>query len=347
MNITEFMSFDLAWFATLPGILITGGVVVLLIALIFFIASNKKEKNKSAEVVPVENNDITSDINNNFGMDAAAVGMVASQTVPMNNDLELNNGMANVNEAVPAEVPSFDNSTVVPNVVDFTSSVQSTNEVVEGVSNNVVTVPSVEINEPAAPVVPEVAPVEAPASVEIPAVEIPSVEPVVQEAPVEPVAPVVPEVAPAVEPAAPEKPVIYGGVDPANTVSASAPVQPVIYGGANPLENTTTIPRVTNHEAYGASVPSVEPVAQEAPVEPVAPVVPEATPVVEPAIVETPVVEETNTVPSAPEISIEPAVPVVPEVAPVSMPMTGEEMFGSVEPSTSNGSSSEIETLEF
>ena len=39
MNITEFMSFDLEWFTTLPGLLITGGVIVLLIALIIFIIS--------------------------------------------------------------------------------------------------------------------------------------------------------------------------------------------------------------------------------------------------------------------------------------------------------------------
>ena len=51
MNITEFMSFDLEWFTTVPGILITGGVVVLLIALILFIASNKNDKNKQQELL--------------------------------------------------------------------------------------------------------------------------------------------------------------------------------------------------------------------------------------------------------------------------------------------------------
>jgi len=346
MNITEFMSFDLAWFATLPGILITGGVVVLLIALVFFITSNKKEKNKNAEVVPVENNVATPEVDNSFGMDAAAIGMVASQTVPMDN----------ANEVAPAEVPSFDNNTVVPNVVDFTSPTQPANDTVVDatVNNDVVNVPSVEINEPVAPAVPEVAPVVpevAPVSVEIPAVEVPSVEPVVTETPVEPVAPVVPEVAPTV----PEKPVIYGGVDPANTVAATTPVQPVIYGGANPLENTTTIPRVTNHEAYGISA---EPVVAEIPVEPTTPVVSEVTPVVpEVAPVEVPIVEpvvtETPVEPVAPvvaEMPVEPTIPVVPEVTPVVpevtpavMPMTGEEMFDSVESNSSN----EIETLEF
>ena len=42
MKVLEFMSFDPAWFLTVPGLLITGGVVLLLIALIVFIATSKK-----------------------------------------------------------------------------------------------------------------------------------------------------------------------------------------------------------------------------------------------------------------------------------------------------------------
>ena len=66
------------------------------------------------------------------------------------------------------------------------------------------------------------------------------------------------------------KPVIYGGVDPANTFAVpKAEEKPVVYGGANPLENTATLP-VVNHEAYGATTnnavtPAIEPQAQVVP----------------------------------------------------------------------------------
>lgn len=89
MNITEFMDFDFAWFTTLPGILITGGVVVLLVALIIFIASNKKDKkNKTPEVAAVDNN-----------MNVANDGM--NMGMPLN---DLNNGidMNMQNSAVPS-----------------------------------------------------------------------------------------------------------------------------------------------------------------------------------------------------------------------------------------------------
>ena len=36
--------FDLSWFTTIPGLLITGGIVLLIIALIIFIVTGRKNK---------------------------------------------------------------------------------------------------------------------------------------------------------------------------------------------------------------------------------------------------------------------------------------------------------------
>ena len=50
------MSFDLSWFTSAGGLLITGGVILLTIALIILIVTGKKpKKNKNTSVVPAEN----------------------------------------------------------------------------------------------------------------------------------------------------------------------------------------------------------------------------------------------------------------------------------------------------
>lgn len=43
------MNFDLSWFKTVPGLLITCGVVLLIIALIIFIVTSKNNKNAKKE----------------------------------------------------------------------------------------------------------------------------------------------------------------------------------------------------------------------------------------------------------------------------------------------------------
>ena len=52
-------NFDLSFFTSIPGLLITGGVLLLLIALIIFIAtgrkSGKKDKNEASDVEEVVN----------------------------------------------------------------------------------------------------------------------------------------------------------------------------------------------------------------------------------------------------------------------------------------------------
>ena len=44
------MNFDLSWFKTVPGLLITCGVVLLIIALIIFIVTSKNNKNVNSVV---------------------------------------------------------------------------------------------------------------------------------------------------------------------------------------------------------------------------------------------------------------------------------------------------------
>ena len=50
------MSFDLSWFTSAGGLLITGGVILLTIALVILIVTGKKpKKDKNAGAVPAEN----------------------------------------------------------------------------------------------------------------------------------------------------------------------------------------------------------------------------------------------------------------------------------------------------
>ena len=348
MNITEFMSFDLEWFTTLPGLLITGGVVVLLIALIIFIASNKKAKKDDTEYVPPVENGMNSSFDNNMdmGVAMAANDMYAmpdpnasvqnnvgfDNNIPVNDinnfntpiDTNMNNFESNI-EATPAPevqaMTSYSSTPIANNVVDFSVNTQANNIEVSTPEVNNVEMPSVPSVAPTVdvPVVPSVEPeVTNNIDSQLPVVE--EVTPTVEPTPVvEPVTQSVSEVNPV------EKPVIYGGIDPANTVSTTVQEKPVIYGGADPLENTTTIPRMNNHEAYGINnnVVTGEVITE--------PVVEEPTPVVEPVV---PAVEEVVT----PVETVNP------------MPMTGAEMFGTTDlnaDSTVSSSSDEIETLDF
>jgi hypothetical protein len=344
MNITEFMSFDLEWFTTVPGILITGGVVVLLIALILFITSNKKDKNKNQEVASEEiavstesQTPLDMAIDNNATVEANDV--MSNQVAPVNNNEAVNNDInvngtfgMNPSQPVANEIPTIPTATSgvqpgVNNVVDFSSPVMDTpvvspTEVVIPVANNNVL---------------EATPYVAPT---IANVTEPTANPVVQNVPVvnNPVS-------------IQEQPVIYGGANPANVNSSPVQERPVIYGGANPLENTTTLPRMTNHEAYGVSGSNVvQPAVETQP-----PVI--ETPVVESVVVPVEPISPVMEMPSVPPVS-EPVVmnvqPVVPQVEiPVqtvsqtptvpSMPMTGAEMFAGPAPENHDV----IETLEF
>jgi len=369
MNITEFMSFDLEWFTTLPGLLITGGVVVLLIALIIFIVSNKKtEKKNDNEVVP---NDDTATVAN-VGAPIASNTMPTNEqavtnTMPIDNNMAVNNSVPPIDFSVPisngynatpinnmenVNVPAGNtslndnvfratsfNNIIVP-TVDETQKVESNFNTLTPVSNNVVDFSATVT--PSTPIDATVQPAPQEPAI-VPTQEV-NTTPIVNE-PIVPSADMVPPVVSSevsanltVSPVE-EKPMIYGGVNPINTIANSTPAsRPVIYGGANPLENTTTLPRITNSEAYSASLNSVS------------------------NVIPTPVVEQTVSagIPTYNHTAA-PVEPVIPTqvanqyqtpIDTVSTPNNATEMFATNNFSNdnlnmANGASNEIETLDF
>ena len=89
-------SFDLSFFTSIPGLLITGGVLLLLIALIIFIATGskkgKKEDKKEDVTVVVENKDVNEQDKEPFN----AMPTVTPVSQPNTNALE--NGSIIVSE---------------------------------------------------------------------------------------------------------------------------------------------------------------------------------------------------------------------------------------------------------
>lgn len=374
MNITEFMSFDLEWFTTLPGLLITGGVIVLLVALIFFIISNKKtdkkEKEEVVEQQPIESQDIVQSVNASLPIDSQVMGMPVNTVAPVEPQMQINEMAATINVPVVPEVTNVSNNTASNEPVDVTYNSNGSVNIlgtpqVNGTAPKVSTAVEIptffEQNIPANNVTAtntngSVAnnPIDFSINGEnaTPIVNAPSAVPPVAVEPIIPqtytqTAVSMPEVAqvevqtqvtatPVVEPVS--QPTIYGGVSPINTVNTTPVVEeakPVIYGGANPLENTTTLPIMNNHGAYNASGNN----AYSQPVQSVQNITP---PVAE---VTQPVVEQPQTV-VTPEVNQAPVEPVVM----TQMPMTAAEMFGTndtYDNSGSNNSLNEIETLEF
>ena len=49
MSIVEYMSFELSWFTTLPGIAVTIGVLCLVVGVILWIVGGKKKKDEVEE----------------------------------------------------------------------------------------------------------------------------------------------------------------------------------------------------------------------------------------------------------------------------------------------------------
>ena len=370
MNITEFMSFDLEWFTTLPGLLITGGVIVLLIALIIFIISNKKTDKKIKEEIvqqPVESQDMVQPVNTGLPIEPQVMAQPVNVVAPVEPQMQINEMAATINVPVVPEVTAPVNNGVSNEPVDVTYNSNGsvnilgnpqTNGVMPPVSTAVEIPTFFEQNVPANANTMNInnmavtsSPVDfsinneavAPAVNNV-AVETPVVtEPVMPQVDNQVSTPVVPMTQPEVSmtPVA-EQPepqtTIYGGVSPINTVNTTPVAEttkPIIYGGANPLENTTTIPVMNNHGAYNASGNNLY-TEQEPAVQNVAPPVAKVT---------QPVVEQPQVV-VTPEVNLAPVEPVVVP----QMPMTGAEMFGTYDNfdnSGSNNSLNEIETLEF
>lgn len=255
MRILEFMSFDPSWFLTVPGLLISGGVLLLLIALIVFITTSKKDKGKT--------------------VDPTVEGSIPVVGGPE----DINNGMANaMNNGIPTDMNNMINSGVVNNPMVNTMGMMDNggfNQV--GTINLTPNAVDNDMNPGPMPVMPEVAPApQVMTNIAPPVVPTPVANDMVNPEPVMPVntnisfdnvpqATINDTVNPEMQPV-----LDLGNVSPNPVVDLTnntpTPVVPSvekpqentfinnnarpIYGGANPLENTASIPTVTNHSAY-------------------------------------------------------------------------------------------------
>ncbi len=259
------LNFDLSFFTSIPGMLITGGVLLLIIALIIFIAtSGKKDKKKGKEDSIVAS---TPSVDANVTTSEVAPQPVVEPSVfttPLPTNVEPSvspvQPMAGVSE-VGVVQPQ-------PQVQTPTVPVQPAPVVMPSVVPSTPVMPEVKVDTPA--VTPTVSEVEKATPVEV--VSAPSV-PVVEPLPVEsapsievvsqaaaPVQPVVPE--PVKAPEAPRP--IYGGTTPIIPDLHVGNEHRPIYGGANPLENTGAIPKVVPQSAASAEQPVVNPMPQVA-----------------------------------------------------------------------------------
>ncbi len=288
------IKFNINWFTTLPGMLISGGVLLLLIALILFVKSGKggkaaKENVVSTDVAPNFNSAdmnaglvIDQNVNNNIGSNQvempAAEPIAVEPVQPEVTPVEVTPVTPEMPIAEPIAVEPVQPEVTPVEVAPVTPEMPIAEPIaVEPVQPEVTPVaPEMPAAEPIAvePVQPEATPVEvAPVTPEMPAAEPIAVEPVQPEVtPVE-VAPVTPEM-PVVEPAVyPESvtadvdlektqtiPVVndtnnaYGGVSP--KVELNDTERHEIYGGANPLDKTQTIPTI-NEQVQNNNIPEI------------------------------------------------------------------------------------------
>ncbi len=282
-------SFDLSFFTSIPGMLITGGVLLLLIALIIFIATGNKKGKKDKK----ENTDNT----NTTVVSTPTVDMnVATEPVPTT--VEPNTSVA-IEPVVPTnEVTTVETApqtvitapeiqsepiSVVENSTPIVSELnnQNSNQTIEtnAIPNEVVS-PQAEM--PTQPVEPITTIVNENIGIDTnPAVMSSDVNNVEQEATTNDIlepskqdnnevaaAPIItvvneePKETTAIE----TQKQIYGGIDPViPKIEVETEEHRPIYGGANPLENTGTIPTINNNIAEKTAsivtpeVPSVEP----------------------------------------------------------------------------------------
>ncbi len=265
MSLLEYMSFDVSWFTTTEGLLITIGVVVALIGMIGFIVCGKKS---SPETVDVKN-----DENKDDKPLPQVEPTVVNSEAPKVEEVKTESNEAPLN--VPTENVAVKEEPVVTNVNPVEAPTPSVNDV-ESVSTPSVT------DQPANPVGPSEEVILEPAkAVEMPVANETNQNNQVNQTnqtvaqPSEPVVNPTPTVA------------IYGGANPQVSV---APVEEPrqVYGGANPLENTGALPRVQTMAPIETLVID-EPVREEKvevkPVEAVEqPVAPSSVTVVQPNV---------------------------------------------------------------
>lgn len=310
--------FNLSFFTTIPGMLITGGVLLLLIALIIFIAtgSKKGKKNKKEEKVEpaasetptVENNVTAVDTTPEVAPSAPVNNMDSNPTVVTNEVVSGAPEVQSVEAPVVESTPTTQvveptpvtpvEPTNVPTDIPATPEVKPQEFVEPVVNESPATEPTVATVEPVQIVSEESKvediniPTDNPVNVvdnstptevsDSPAIAIVNEEPKEQEAKV-------------VEE---ESKTIYGGVSPViPKIEVAGEQHRPIYGGANPLENTQSIPITNRHVAEEpATIPTITKAVEDTKTPEVEnttvaePVIPTASPIepkVEPAKEET------------------------------------------------------------
>lgn len=328
-------NFDLSFFTSIPGLLITGGVLLLLIALIIFIATgnkkgkkDKKEEKKEEAVsttpsVADGSTVATMDATPTVTPDVAAPGVQAQPEVkpmePVNNTVDTTPNAVNtvnsgndgntINPSTVNVTPVQDNNVVQPQpVVNPTPSIVS-EEPKEKMQPEVVptVTPTVNVVNQDVVSAPQevIKPIETPVVNEAKAVEVPNntVTPNTTVASSEPITIV--DSTPKEE----AKP-IYGGVSSViPKIDVAGEEHRPIYGGADPLENTGTIPTINTQTT--PVVPKVEEQPKVDTVEPVTVSVPK---------VEIPTVEAVNVETTKQEV----VTPSVPSVEPAPAPKKEE-----------------------
>lgn len=309
-------NFDLSFFTSIPGLLITGGVLLLLIALIIFVATgSKKGKKDKKEAESTDNTNTTVATTPTVDMNVATEP-VASAVTPTNEAPTVENApqiVVTTPEVQSEPVSVVENGTPVVNK----QNIQNSNETIEPntIPNEVVS-PQVEM--PAQTIEPNTTNANDNISVNTNPVVMPSEVNTVEQAsvPNNTVAPsnqddneVVntppitivneePKEDTVIEPPKP----IYGGIDPViPKIEVEGNEHRPIYGGANPLENTGAIPTINNNTVENSTIPTTPEVPNvEQNVE---------TPKVEPEVVNVPTVD------NAPANNVEPITPVQEEQA--------------------------------
>lgn len=227
-------SFSLDWFMTIPGMLITGGVIFLIIALVIFIITGNKKTKTNKEVVAAQDSS---------KQEAAVVATPAvGQAVTTSEPVVTPQSVVTSESVVPTPPVSSMAEKVAPKEAEpavFTAPIPQ----------NVAPVPP-------QPVVNNQVPNIAEQSATVPTTPVVN-QPVVTEVPVKE------EQKETIQTSSFDMPrPIYGGASPIVPNVPHEEEHRPIYGGANPLENTQSVPIVSQRpvvtEEVKVSVPTVE-----------------------------------------------------------------------------------------
>ena len=377
-------NFDLSFFTSIPGLLITGGVLLLLIALIIFIATGSKKENKgninnasneNVKTPPIANNiegnqqvsmtDQTQVVPNQIvdqPIPSVAVNQVVSEAQPPLTQIEPQVMVPPVVNEMPATSPAVMSPSIEEPVVmqpplqDTVNKYEVKEPGLENSMNIVQPEESSQINnitEPTENMSVEQAPIVSIVTEETSNNSFENITPEIETTPQQ------------VENVVEAKP-IYGGVSPTvPKIDVTHEEHRPIYGGANPLENTQSISinNLPKEDTLGPVVPNIEPttpvveqttqvIEQATPVvEQTTQVVEQATPVVEqtPQVVEqaTPVVEQTTQVIEQAAPVVEQTTQVIEQATPVveQTPQVVEQATPNVVPTIEENKKEVVESL--